>query len=169
MADNMNITNRAGLIIRTTETDGVHVPHVNIEGDISIGEIEITELPAGTNNIGDVDVLTLPSIPAGTNTIGAVVAPNISVAAAISGQVTVTTAGTAVQGSDVAMTNGVFIKAHPTNTKPVWVGNDGAGDVTLNNGYPLDAGELIVIQVDNLNKLWFDSEVNGEKLCWLKG
>jgi hypothetical protein len=29
-----------------------------------------TALPAGTNNIGDVDVLTLPSIPAGTNNIG---------------------------------------------------------------------------------------------------
>jgi uncharacterized lipoprotein NlpE involved in copper resistance len=27
-------------------------------------------LPAGTNNIGDVDVVTLPSIPAGSNTIG---------------------------------------------------------------------------------------------------
>jgi hypothetical protein len=27
-------------------------------------------LPAGTNNIGDVDVLTLPSLPAGTNNIG---------------------------------------------------------------------------------------------------
>jgi hypothetical protein len=27
-------------------------------------------LPAGTNNIGDVDVLTLPSLPAGTNAIG---------------------------------------------------------------------------------------------------
>lgn len=29
-------------------------------------------VPAGTNNIGDVDVLTLPSLPAGGNTIGAV-------------------------------------------------------------------------------------------------
>jgi hypothetical protein len=29
-------------------------------------------LPAGTNNIGDVDVLTLPSIPAGANNIGSV-------------------------------------------------------------------------------------------------
>ncbi|MCC6188204.1 MAG: hypothetical protein IT318_04190 [Anaerolineales bacterium] len=27
-------------------------------------------LPAGTNNIGDVDVLTLPALPAGTNAIG---------------------------------------------------------------------------------------------------
>ena len=29
-------------------------------------------LPAGTNNIGDIDVLTLPAIPAGTNNIGTV-------------------------------------------------------------------------------------------------
>jgi hypothetical protein len=29
-------------------------------------------LPAGSNNIGDVDVLTLPALPAGANTIGAV-------------------------------------------------------------------------------------------------
>lgn len=29
-----------------------------------------TALPAGTNNIGDVDVLSLPSLPAGTNNIG---------------------------------------------------------------------------------------------------
>lgn len=31
-----------------------------------------TALPAGTNNIGDVDVLTLPALPAGANTVGAV-------------------------------------------------------------------------------------------------
>jgi hypothetical protein len=30
----------------------------------------VAALPAGTNNIGDVDVLTLPAIPAGTNNIG---------------------------------------------------------------------------------------------------
>lgn len=32
----------------------------------------VAPLPAGTNNIGDVDVLTLPSIPTGSNTIGKV-------------------------------------------------------------------------------------------------
>ena len=36
------------------------------------GNLIISTLPAGTNNIGDVDVLTLPSIPAGTNNIGIV-------------------------------------------------------------------------------------------------
>jgi hypothetical protein len=42
-------------------------------GDNNIGNVDIVTLPAlpaGTNNIGDVDVLTLPAIPAGTNNIG---------------------------------------------------------------------------------------------------
>jgi len=39
---------------------------LTVDGSVSIG----SALPAGTNNIGDVDVLTLPSIPAGTNLIG---------------------------------------------------------------------------------------------------
>jgi hypothetical protein len=35
----------------------------------NIGEI-LSALPAGNNNIGNVDVVTLPSLPAGTNNIG---------------------------------------------------------------------------------------------------
>ena len=85
---------------------------------------------------------------------------------ALSGQITVTTAGTAVQGSDVPGTM-FSLKAHPDNTDTVWFGEDGAGDVTKDNGYPLNAGEDVTIQVANLNQLWFDSEVNGEKFCWL--
>lgn len=38
---------------------------------VNTGAVTISApLPAGTNNIGDVDVLSLPSIPAGTNNIG---------------------------------------------------------------------------------------------------
>lgn len=42
-------------------------------GTNNIGDVDVLSLPsipAGTNNIGDVDVLTLPSIPAGSNNIG---------------------------------------------------------------------------------------------------
>jgi len=42
-------------------------------GTNNIGDVDVLTLPAlvaGTANIGDVDVLTLPSIPAGTNNIG---------------------------------------------------------------------------------------------------
>lgn len=97
-----------------------------------------------------------------------VVEPKVSTATAISGQITVTTAGTEVQGSNVPLDNGVFIKALSGNTGKVYVGNDGNGAVTSSNGFELEAGQLIIIHVDNLNELWFDAAVNGEKFCWIK-
>jgi hypothetical protein len=92
----------------------------------------------------------------------------IDVATAISGIITVTTAGTAVQGGNVPLTNGVYIRALSANTGLAYVGNDGAGDVSSANGYSLLPGEPIPIQVANLNQLWFDTAVSGEKFCWLK-
>lgn len=87
-----------------------------------------------------------------------------------SGQITVTTAGTAVQGTDQAG-NLFAIKAHPDNTDTVWVGNDetASPDVTSSNGFPLGSADAaILLFVSNLNALWFDSDVSGEKFCWVK-
>jgi hypothetical protein len=42
-------------------------------GTNNIGDVDVLSLPAlpaGTNNIGDVDVASLPALPAGTNNIG---------------------------------------------------------------------------------------------------
>lgn len=42
-------------------------------GTANIGDVDVLTLPpipAGTNNIGDVDVLSLPALPTGTNNIG---------------------------------------------------------------------------------------------------
>lgn len=56
-------------------------------GDNNIGNVDVVTLPAlpaGTNNIGDVDVLTLPALPAGNNNIGDVdiaSMPNVTLAA----------------------------------------------------------------------------------------
>ena len=47
-----------------TGVDGTGVPRVTLATDVP--------LPAGANNIGDVDVLSLPATPAGTNLIGRV-------------------------------------------------------------------------------------------------
>jgi len=72
MANNLDIKDGAGddQTVKTTDNAGVHTPHHNVD--------TLPSLPAGTNNIGDVDVLTLPagtvagssSLPAGTNNIG---------------------------------------------------------------------------------------------------
>lgn len=95
-------------------------------------------------------------------------APYLDATVAISGQITVTTAGTAVQGSAVDLINGVWIRALEGNTGNVYVGNDGAGDVTSSNGFELGPGDLVLVQAQNLSDLWFDAATNGDKLCWLK-
>lgn len=55
------------------QTDGVEGSLTTIAGAVAGAEMQadiVAALPAGTNNIGDVDVLTLPALPAGTNNIG---------------------------------------------------------------------------------------------------
>lgn len=99
------------------------------------------------------------------NQTGAFVNPSNG---AISGQVTVTTAGTAVQGGDIEGLNGFWVKALNGNAGNVYVGNDGAGDVTTGNGFELAPGEMVLCQVDNLSRLWFDAAGNGYKISWMK-
>jgi len=86
--------------------------------------------------------------------------------AASSGQITVTTAGTAVQGTATDKHYGIYIKALIGNTGLVYFGNDGAGDVTSANGYELSPGNQVLVEVSNLANLWFDSATNGDKFCW---
>jgi len=87
---------------------------------------------------------------------------------ALSGQITVTTAGTAVQGTDVKVRL-VYINALSGNTGAVYFGNDGAGDVTSANGFELAAGSTVLISCPsgNLNSLWFDAATDGDIFSWL--
>jgi hypothetical protein len=89
--------------------------------------------------------------------------------AAISGQKTVTTAGTAVVMGSARIEGPMMIKALDTNTGVVAVGSDGAGDVTVSNGLRLAAGESVVFAwVGSLAELWLDSAVNGEGVSWIQ-
>ena len=86
----------------------------------------------------------------------------------LSGQITVATAGTAVQGPDVRGRHFAIV-AHPSNTNPVFLGNDGSEDVSSTTGFALAAKEPhISLIIANLKHLWFDVTTNGEKLCWIK-
>jgi hypothetical protein len=77
------------------------------------------------------------------------------------GQITVTSAGTPVQGSDV-QANDIYIAGHPSNAGNVWV--SGVGDAAK---YPIPAGQQIVVNVGNLNALEFDADTDGDIACWL--
>jgi len=86
----------------------------------------------------------------------------------ISGQKTVTTAGTAVPLGSQQINGLVQIKALDTNTGVVAVGNDGADDVTVSNGYRLSANNFVIMEVGDLAQVILDSAVNGEGVSWLK-
>ena len=87
----------------------------------------------------------------------------------LSGQKTVTTAGTAVALGTTQIDGSLMVKALDTNTDIVAIGNDGANDVTVSNGLRLGAGQCHVFQhVSNLGNIWLDSAVNGEGVAWMK-
>jgi hypothetical protein len=80
-------------------------------------------------------------------------------------QVTVTTAGTAVQGSSTSAGTFVF-QANPANSGTYcYIGNDGAGDIASTTGYTLQKGvNQVALVLSNLNAVWFDSDTNGDKI-----
>ena len=88
--------------------------------------------------------------------------------AGISGQKTVTTAGTAVVLGSGRIDGAMIVKALDTNTDVVAIGNDGSNDVTVGNGIRLLKGEVVVFDyVGELGTLYLDSAVNGEGVSWI--
>ena len=80
--------------------------------------------------------------------------------------VTVTTAGTPVQGPAKTNGSGWYLKALVTNAGTMyfmfW------GQTAAAKGFPLSAGDLIYVPVSNLSSLGFDATVNGEKVICTK-
>lgn len=91
---------------------------------------------------------------------------------ALSGIITVTTAGTAVAGP--ATGAGTFrIIAGPANTGDyMYVGNDGADDVAATNGYPLAKTNTVGIEITvgpgGLAEYYFDTDTSGDDCFYLR-
>jgi hypothetical protein len=87
---------------------------------------------------------------------------------ALSGQKTVTTAGVAEALGTLQVSAPLMVKALDTNTGKIYIGNDGAGDVTDANGLVLLANEVVLFDwVGNLASIFLDASVNGEGVAWL--
>jgi hypothetical protein len=87
---------------------------------------------------------------------------------ALSGQTTVTTAGTEVALGSQPVNAAVMVKALPVNTGVMYVGNTGAGVVSASTGMPLSAGEVVIFDlVSNLANILVDAVVSGEGVAWL--
>lgn len=82
------------------------------------------------------------------------------------GRKAVTTSGTEVQlaSSAVAVTS-CAVKALAANTNNIYIGGDSS--VTTSNGFVLDAGETLVLDVDDPQDIWLDSDTNGEGVSFV--
>ena len=82
----------------------------------------------------------------------------------INGQKTVTAAGTAEVLATTTTIRSVTIKALPGNTNNVYVGDS---SVSSSNGFVLDAGESIDLDLDNLATIYLDVDTNGEGVSYV--
>lgn len=78
------------------------------------------------------------------------------------GQITVTTAGTPVRGTDQPGID-FYLTGLPTNSGSVWVRAYGSSD----GKYPIPAGQQVIVSAGNLQELEFDADTNGDKIAWL--
>jgi hypothetical protein len=86
----------------------------------------------------------------------------------LSGQITVSTAGTEVLGPDTGPGD-FLIKFDSGNTgATVYVGNDGNGAVSSTTGFKLNSGDQCILSVKNLNTVYFDVATSGDKIDWLR-
>lgn len=83
-----------------------------------------------------------------------------------SGQVTVTTAGTAVQVGTDEKERLYYFRAVQGNTGLIAIGNDGDGDVTMSNGLILAQADAPISVFCRLSDLYVDAASNGDKLSW---
>ena len=90
-------------------------------------------------------------------------------AEAMSGQIIVVTAGTAVQGPTAVQGRKFLLSAPVGNTGEVYVGNDGAGDITNLNGFVVPEGSPVEISVvRTLGELFFDALNSGDVISWIR-
>lgn len=69
------------------------------------------------------------------------------------------------QGGNYTAINGFWLKARAGNSGVCRFSFDSATD---SDGFELSAKEVIQVQVQNLNELWFTADTVGDKISWLK-
>ena len=78
------------------------------------------------------------------------------------GVIATTSGVTSIYSTGFTCAKGVNLKAFPTNTFYVYVGETG-----VTHGYPLDAGDEIFLEISNLDKLFIKGDSTGQTLYFL--
>ena len=87
---------------------------------------------------------------------------------AVSGQKTITSAGTEEALGVQAVNGPLMVKALPGNTGAVYLGRAADGTLGSTTGLALSAGEVVVFDwVGSLASLFLDAAVSGEGVSWI--
>ena len=70
--------------------------------------------------------------------------------------------GTQVLSASTPLKSGLTVKSHPSNIDFVFVGNSGLSAGNTFNGYPLESGESLFLEVDNANLVYVVG-ISGDK------
>ncbi len=141
----------------------------NTTAQKSTGGAAHTLLVGGTNNIGDVDVLTLPPIPEGANNIGGITGTGINVAASVD----VNTAIAADVDAAVAASPGLRLIGFACRESAATAA---AATFIIVHGATAAGGSSVVpveLTADESTREWFGPEgiavPNGISIDWIAG
>lgn len=81
----------------------------------------------------------------------------------------VDTAAGALTATSFSATKGVTVIADSTNTGIIYVGNSDvtAGTTAATDGFPIQAGESVTLEVNNPNLLYVIASVNNQIVYWV--
>ena len=85
-----------------------------------------------------------------------------------SGRQIVTTAASAVQLASSLVMGEIIIVAEFNNTGVICVGGSGViADEATRKGAPLNPGDAVIITIDNINKIYIDSTIDGDGVTYV--
>ena len=83
------------------------------------------------------------------------------------GRKTVSIMGTRVQLASSQTIGGVIIVAEFGNGGVICVGdNNVIADAATRRGVPLNPGDAVILNIDNIDKIWIDSTINGDGVTY---
>jgi len=98
-------------------------------------------------------------------TLYGIVTDGAPAASITSGQKNITTAGTQLPLTATSdPVRSVCIKAKHANTNMIYIGKSTVSSTT---GYVLDAGEVVCLDINDLNTVYIDSDTNGEGVSFI--
>ncbi|MDO8673193.1 MAG: hypothetical protein Q7O66_17445 [Dehalococcoidia bacterium] len=124
------------------------------------GSKVIASIAAGDNNIGNVDIVTLPAGNLGQQAVAASLSTTQAPGAAVAHASKTTNAATAVALAASTACRSVIVSAKDANTGYVYIG--GATVSSASYGKRLLAGQSVSLAIANLALAYIDVSVNGE-------